>query len=168
LNFGCSRPFGKTIDNNEEMAKSIPTIREDFILIKRMLDLLRNGTFGKGRYTVHNRNVEYSTDENRIELSDGEKYYNFAESLEMFPQEEIDAIRYLFFSTELRRNALSIQFRDEGIFSSCAIFAEDGRYLLGVHYFENNDALNYLPSNKDYAEELEDNYWILFWFMETA
>lgn len=143
------------------MAQYIPVLKEDFEKTKEKLEILRLGEFGKNNYAVYGKN-------NQIDVSDGTRYFDFTELTDSLSQEEIDAINYLLFSDELQLNASSIQYRGEGIFSSCAIFVEDGRYLMGIHYFESNGIPVSLQSRGDYAEELGDNYWILFCFMETA
>jgi len=166
---GCARPFGKTINNNKEMAQYLPILREDYSKIKERLEIFRLGVFEGKKYTVFSESKSSSSDDYQISISDGIEYFDFMESLDLFTQEEIDAINYLLFSDELQLNAHSITF-GTGVLSleSSAVFAKDGRYLMGIYYFETSEGPEYFRSRGDYAEELGDNYWILFWFMETA
>jgi hypothetical protein len=115
-----------------------------------------NGVYCKENYQikfVYNYNFGYTP-------------YNLLEKPEEFSSEEIDAINYLFLGDELKMNALSIHFA-QGYSSApmYAVFAEDGRYLLGIYYFDPNEPydvkeLQYLQ-RFDYVEKFEGNYWIV-------
>lgn len=118
---GCARPLGKSINNSKELAAYLPVLREDYPQIKESLEILRLGTFDEEGYAIYNRsNASYSRDY-QVALSDGKQYYNFEECLDLFPQEEIDAINDLLFSDELQLNAISIH-STEGVLSSGAMF----------------------------------------------
>ena len=184
LYFKTRRPPGRTINNNKEMAKLIPTLRKDVSLIIEKLETLRLGLakekeyaifistdIGGGGYLYRDGDWIYGREYypqilmlDRYEY--GDHFYNFAERLEEFSAEEVDAIHYLLLSNALQLNASSIHF-SSGNRPLYAVFARDGRYTLSIFYFDTDkdgDLSHFRRS--DYVEELVSNYWLVMWFRE--
>jgi len=178
---GCRRPFGKVINNNKEMAKLIPVLREDVQLIIDKLEILHFGVSEETEYSLY---LDEYEDDSQIKISynywDGYEPYNFAERQEEFSPEQTDAINYLFFSDELQMNASSVHLslkassyysyeRTSLLFH--AVFVKSGRYMLGIYYLDPNDlgnaaTLNIFRRFGDYVEEIGQNYWIVMWYRE--
>jgi hypothetical protein len=173
------------------MAKLIPVLREEASLIIEKLEILRLGLakekeyaiysstyLGSGGYLYRNGDWIYRSDyeydyeyDPQILISDNNQYrahfYDFAERLEEFSAEEVNAIHYLLFSNSLQMNALSIIHFDVGIRAPYAVFLDDRRYMLGIYYFASdaNEDLKHFRRS-DYVEELAGNYWLVMWFRE--
>jgi len=166
----CFRgPFTKAI-NDKEITQYLPILREDYPLIIEKLEILRLGICGEEEYRVVKRNND-SLDYEIVILRDNQSF-NFEESPNPFPPEEIDAINYLFLSEDLKLNAYYISYREAywpgSMGSPGAKFAKtkDADWHIGIYYFEDNKIPGDLQNKWVYTEELADYYWIVISFMQ--
>ena len=165
----CSCTGQKAIDN-EEITRYLPVLREDYPMIIEKLETLRLGVCGENKYIViKNRTKGISAYE--MVFWKNNRSYSLEETPDVFPQNEIDAINYLFFSDELQQNAMSINYDDAywyaAIDSQGAQFAstKDIKWNIGIYHFEDNKMPDELQEKEVYTEELADFYWIVIFNM---
>jgi hypothetical protein len=163
-----------SIRNNKEIAKLIPVLREDTPLIIDRLEILRLGFLEK----IGENRINIYIDKNDMQIKIFYLYHDkggqFVERLDEISgeisDEEMEAIDTLFLSDELQLNVSSIFFvKGYNFLSYYAIFVIEGRYALGIYYFDPNDNNSWLHIFRrlgDYVEERGSNYWIVMWYME--
>ena len=151
----------------DTMRDIIDILAEDFSLMHKHLDVLREGKFWQSRRSISRWHWQ---GENMVTLDS--YHMSFAQLAEVFSVEEADAIKFIFYSEELKINSL-LHDVPSGVVDWIPIFfletlgfiagyePESLTFFIQIRYFESQLDVPRRSESIIMVDRVSDNYWLI-------